>query len=160
MTVRKGDAGFTDSLARQNISKADPRIIALAHLDCLNAELGAAKLACPALAARLEGLQNILIEVMGIISGTGKTLAAAHTAALEERIAALKAATPPLTKFILPGMSPADAALHRARASARLAETACVAAAAPQETLAFINRLSLYLFMEAYSLSARPAKPV
>ncbi|MDR0734937.1 MAG: ATP:cob(I)alamin adenosyltransferase [Elusimicrobiota bacterium] len=157
MEIRKGDAGLTDSLARQNISKSDPRIIALAHLDCLNTELGAAKLACPALAPRLENLQNVLIETMGIISGSGKILDSAHTAALEESINALKTSTPPLKKFVLPGLSHADIALHRARACARLAETACVAAAAPVETLAFINRLSLYLFMEAYAQSAKPA---
>ena len=159
MAIRKGDAGLTDSLARQNISKADPQIIALAHLDCLNTELGAAKLACTALAAQLENLQNVLIEVMGIISGSGRTLSAAHTAALEERIGALKTSTPPLKRFVLPGLSPADISLHRARACARLAETACVAAAAPSEVLAFINRLSLYLFMESYALSAQTVKP-
>ena len=142
--MRKGDAGLTDSLAQKNIRKDDKRIIALAHLDRLSAELGFAKLEAPALKADLETIQKTLIEIMGIISGTGKKLDPMHLAWLETHTTAA-----PLKEFVLPGQNRAEAALHLARTSARLAETACVAAAAPPEVLAYINRLSLYLFYKA-----------
>ena len=135
---------MTDSLAQKNIRKDDKRIIALAHLDRLSAELGLAKLEAPSLRADLENIQKTLIEIMGIISGTGKKLDPKHIAWLEKRTAAA-----PLKEFVLPGKTRAEAALHLARTAARLAETACVAANAPEDVLAYINRLSLYLFYNA-----------
>jgi len=146
---RKGDTGLTDSIAQKNIRKDDKRIIALAHLDRLSAELGFAKLEAPAIKADLENIQKTLIEVMGIISGTGKKLDAKYLLFLEKQSAA------PIKEFVLPGVNRAEAALHLARTAARLAETACVAAAAPQEVLAYINRLSLYLFYQAVAQSGK-----
>ncbi|MDR0646468.1 MAG: ATP:cob(I)alamin adenosyltransferase [Elusimicrobiota bacterium] len=144
--IRKGDIGRTDSLARKNIKKDDKRIIALAMLDRLCAELGFAKTEIPALAESFTKIQNILIEIMGIISGSGKTLSRGGLDFLDLEIGRLGKELPPLKEFILPGNNKAEAILHLCRTCARVAETAAVAANAPQETLAFINRLSLYLF--------------
>lgn len=69
---------------------------------------------------------------------------------LETRIDALNADLAPLTSFILPGGSAEGAALHLARAVTRRAERSAVAAGAcnPQ-ALAYLNRLSDFLFVAA-----------
>ena len=149
MTTHKGDLGLTDSIARKDIRKDDKSIIALAHLDRLSAELGLARAQNPALSAQLEGIQLALVELMGIISGSGKKFDGKYLAFLDSQITELKAVSVPFKHFILPGSNTKEAVLHLARTSARLAETACVAASTPQAALAFINRLSLYLFMLA-----------
>ena len=74
---------------------------------------------------------------------------------LERDIDALNAELAPLRSFVLPGGTSAAAALHQARAICRRAERRMVALAAiPGETvgapaLAYINRLSDYLFVAA-----------
>ena len=58
-----------------------------------------------------------------------------------------------LTSFVLPGGSPAAAALHVARTVCRRAERACVALAGREEVsaaaLKYLNRLSDLLFVAA-----------
>jgi cob(I)alamin adenosyltransferase len=70
---------------------------------------------------------------------------------LEHAIDALNEGVPPLTSFILPGGSAGAAALHVARAVTRRAERSVVAMnrAANPQALAYINRLSDYLFVAA-----------
>ena len=69
-------------------------------------------------------------------------------------IDALNARLRPLRSFVLPGGSPAAAALHLARAVCRRAERRMVALAASGEAvgapaLQFVNRLSDFLFVAA-----------
>ena len=77
---------------------------------------------------------------------------------LESRIDALNEAMPPLTSFILPGGSEAAARVHVARAGVRRAERAMTALAAGEPTnpaaLAYINRLSDYLFVLTRAINA------
>jgi cob(I)alamin adenosyltransferase len=77
---------------------------------------------------------------------------------LEQAIDRLNDRAPPLTSFILPGGSEPAARVHVARASARAAERAMVALAASDpvnpQALAYINRLSDYLFVLARSINA------
>jgi cob(I)alamin adenosyltransferase len=76
---------------------------------------------------------------------------------LERRIDALNEALEPLRSFILPGGSEAAARVHVARAAVRRAERAMTALAAEAQVnpaaLAFVNRLSDYLFVLARSLN-------
>src|SRR3546814_2474556 len=69
---------------------------------------------------------------------------------LEVEIDAMNAALAPLTSFILPGGTEAAARLHLARAVARRAERAAVAAGATRDlnplAIAYLNRLSDPLF--------------
>jgi cob(I)alamin adenosyltransferase len=77
-------------------------------------------------------------------------ITAEQVARLEARIDALNADLAPLTSFILPGGSAAGAALHLARAVTRRAERAAVAAGACNgNALAYLNRLSDFLFVAA-----------
>jgi cob(I)alamin adenosyltransferase len=77
----------------------------------------------------------------------------AQVARLEAEIDAMNADLAPLTSFVLPGGTPAAAALHLARAITRRAERSTVAAAgaAPinPQVLAYLNRLSDWLFVAA-----------
>jgi cob(I)alamin adenosyltransferase len=80
-------------------------------------------------------------------------IVAAQVARLEGEIDDMNAAMPPLTSFILPGGSALGAALHIARSVTRRAERAAVAAAEVVAinplALAYINRLSDWLFVAA-----------
>lgn len=84
-------------------------------------------------------------------------IAPAQVEWLEQAIDALNADLAPLTSFILPGGSEAAARAHIARASVRRAERAMVALSAQEPVnpaaLAYINRLSDYLFVLARHLN-------
>lgn len=77
----------------------------------------------------------------------------AQAARLEAEMDAMNETLAPLTSFILPGGSPAVAALHLARATVRRAERWSVALAAEEavngHALAYLNRLSDHLFVTA-----------
>ena len=70
---------------------------------------------------------------------------------LESEVAAMNAALPPLTSFILPGGTAAAAAAHLARTVVRRAERAAVRLAAAEAVTAaairYLNRLSDHLFV-------------
>ena len=74
---------------------------------------------------------------------------------LEDAIDALNAKLHPLRSFVLPGGTAAAAALHQARAVCRRAERAMTALAeiegeeVGEAALAYVNRLSDYLFVAA-----------
>jgi cob(I)alamin adenosyltransferase len=69
-----------------------------------------------------------------------------------------------LTSFILPGGSEGAARTHIARAAVRRAERACTALAAAEPVnpaaLAYINRLSDYLFVLARALNNNGADDI
>jgi cob(I)alamin adenosyltransferase len=77
---------------------------------------------------------------------------------LERAIDALNQNLPPLTSFILPGGSEAAARVHISRAAVRRAERAAVALnraeAVNPAALAYLNRLSDYLFVLARAINA------
>ena len=77
-------------------------------------------------------------------------ITAKHARDLEAAIDAADAQLPPLTDFVLPGGTPAAAALHFARAVCRRAERLAVALAQEEELsqpiLVYLNRLSDLLF--------------
>ena len=82
----------------------------------------------------------------------------AQVARLEAEIDAMNATLEPLSSFILPGGSPAAAALHLARALIRRAEREIVAAgrsvALNPVALIYVNRLSDHLFTLARAVNA------
>lgn len=78
---------------------------------------------------------------------------------LETELDALNESLAPLTSFILPGGSEAAARAHVARAAVRRAERAMVALAQIEPVnpaaLAYINRLSDWLFVLARALNSK-----
>lgn len=164
--TRTGDNGTTGLVDGSRVSKADQRLHAIGEVDEVNSALGVAILALEAdsgdaaLVAGLRRIQNDLFDLGADIATPGDSfepsamelrMVAAQVDWLEDAIDSANDQLPPLTSFILPGGSSAAGHMHMARAIARRAERALVAAAQvvrinPQ-ALRYLNRLSDYLFV-------------
>ncbi len=169
--TRTGDAGRTGLFGGETVSKAHPRVAAYGAVDELNAALGwavAAGALDADLSAEVERIQSRLFDLGADLATPPGTPASAWlhrvpaswVAALEADIDAMDAALPPLRAFILPGGTPASAALHMARTVCRRAERAVVAAAEAGVELspvavAYLNRLGDWLFTAARAANAR-----
>ncbi len=162
--TRAGDDGTTGLLGGDRTLKNSLRIAAIGDVDELNAALG--------LVAGNEELQRLQCwlfdlgaELASPVDGQFDTpkITDRHVAWLEAAIDRHMDALPPLKAFILPGGSPAGAALHHARTVCRRAERAILALheAEPvrENARAFINRLSDYLFAAARSANAAAGVP-
>jgi cob(I)alamin adenosyltransferase len=117
----------------------------------------------PEFDALLGRIQNELFDLgadlatppkPGEAEGAALRIIDSQVARLETEIDALNAQLTPLTSFILPGGSPAAAALHLARTVCRRAEREAVrlvASGAPVSgpALRYLNRLSDLLFVAA-----------
>ena len=152
-----GDRKQSGLFSGERVSKAHPLLSAYGTLDECNSHLGAALAASPSAGVReeVEFLQSELFEVgADLATRPGgrevRRIAPEDIAEIERRIDAITARLPILRSFILPGGTPAGAALHVARAVCRRAEREAVAASesAPlnPHALVWINRLSDYLF--------------
>ena len=163
--TKAGDDGRTRLVTGEQVSKADPRVAAYGDVDELNAVLGLARLSTAGnavLDAILARAQNDLFDLGADLATPAAAYAfeplrivAAQVDRLEAEIDALNADLAPLTSFILPGGSPASAALHLARTVCRRAERRTVrfldgqAGEAHREALRYLNRLSDLLFVAA-----------
>ena len=166
--TRTGDAGETSLFDSSRVSKADPRVHAYGEVDELNASLGVALASHldPDLAEATTRIQRDLFAVGAQLADPAHRLADRVTRAfvtdadverLEQLIDLLETAMPPLRRFILPGGSPAGAALHLARTICRRAERRIVALEPPADLLLvrYINRLSDLLFVMARAANHR-----
>jgi cob(I)alamin adenosyltransferase len=167
--TRTGDSGETSLFDGTRVRKSDPRIDACGHVDELNAVLGLARAngADAALGDGLEQLQHDLFALGARLGDPNARIAGrVRKAALSEEdvrrleawIDAAEADLEPLRRFILPGGSPAGAALHVARTLCRRAERHIVAlgeGAVEPALLAYVNRLSDLLFVLARLANAR-----
>ena len=171
--TRTGDDGSTGLLGAGRVLKSSPRVEAYGAVDELNAHLGLVLALEPAaeLAAPLRSIQNDLFH-MGAELATpagdeaprpGPRIEARHVAALEALMQPWIAELGPLAEFILPGGTPAAAALHVARTVCRRAERLAVAFSRLEEvspqTLQYLNRLSDLLFVMARLENRRRGRP-
>lgn len=163
--TRTGDDGSTALANGERRSKADARVEAYGTVDETNAAIGLARLGldetAPRVDAMLGRIQNDLFDL-------GADLARPPTAGedaaevlrvtqsqvdrLEREIDELNADLAPLRSFVLPGGSPAAAALHLARTVCRRAERLMVMAQhggadMGVPALRYVNRLSDFLFV-------------
>lgn len=164
--TRTGDDGTTGLGSGERRLKSDLRVEAYGTVDEANACVGLARLhtatSHPELDAMLGRIQNDLFDLGAdlCVPETGEKLdyeplriIAAQTKRIEADIDALNADLQPLKSFILPGGSPAAAALHLARTVTRRAERAMVALAQDpaehvnREALRYVNRVSDFLFV-------------
>ncbi|WP_022676804.1 cob(I)yrinic acid a,c-diamide adenosyltransferase [Novosphingobium sp. B-7] len=166
--TRTGDDGTTGLVDGSRRGKHEPRMAAIGEVDEANSALGLAALVVPPDAgAELTRIQNDLFDLGADLATPGSDFAPGEmtlrvvpgqVAWLEAMIDARNAALPPLTSFILPGGSESAARVHLARAITRRAERAAVALAAQEPVnpaaLAYLNRLSDYLFVLARALNA------
>ena len=165
--TRTGDDGTTGLVAGPRRRKDDLRVEAYGTVDETNSCVGMARLHTAddtVLHAMLERIQNDLFD-LGADLATPETdeppaweplrIAQSQVDRLEQEIDALNAELEPLRSFVLPGGSPAAAALHLARTVSRRAERIMVALAKTESehvspaALKYINRLSDFLFVAA-----------
>lgn len=164
--TRTGDDGTTGLGAGPRRLKHDLRIDAFGTVDEANACIGMARLHTatthPEIDAMLSRVQNDLFDLGADLAtpDTGEKLSyeplrivASQVARLEADIDALNKPIAPLRSFILPGGSPAAAALHLARTVSRRAERLMVELSQTDgelvgsEALKYINRVSDFLFV-------------
>ncbi len=182
--TRTGDDGSTGLGDGQRRKKFDARVAAYGEVDELNCLIGLARLKTQdaadadltAIDATLARAQNDLFDLGADLCvppaaqeqapGAALRIAPAQVDRLETDIDALNADLAPLRSFVLPGGTPAAAALHHARTVCRRAERAIVALAALEgesvgaPALAYVNRLSDYLFVAARYANKRGADDI
>lgn len=164
--TRQGDQGRTRLADGQLVSKTHPRVVCLGELDELNSHIGLLRAFLlrdfPAVAADdselLLAVQRSLFDAGSLAAGcdSGSDFAVG-TRQLEAAIDC--APMPAFDGFVLPGGHLAAAQAHVARTVCRRAERALLAAgavewAAHTALLAYINRLSDYLFVLARKINA------
>jgi cob(I)alamin adenosyltransferase len=164
--TRTGDDGTTGLVDGSRLLKSDIRMQAMGDVDEANSLIGVAIVAlaqtAQLLSASLLRIQNDLFDLGADIATPGEDFApsdmvlrivGSQVTWLETAMDEYNDALSPLTSFILPGGSEAAATLHVARAAARRAERSFVALAAAEPVnpaaLAYINRLSDFLFVAA-----------
>lgn len=164
--TRTGDDGTTGLVDGSRIAKNAGLMVAIGDVDEANSLIGFAIRALDdaAMAARLTRIQNDLFDLGADLATPAADgadpfapgemslrIIAAQVERLEVEIDAMNAEMPPLSSFILPGGSESAARLHLARTATRRAERSAVAAADERainpHALAYINRLSDWLFV-------------
>ena len=165
--TRTGDNGTTGLVAGPRRKKHDLRVESYGEVDEANSCIGLVRqhlAGQPDLDAMLMRIQNDLFDLGADLATpeTGKKLdyeplriAQVQVDRLEKEIDLLNADLEPLRSFVLPGGTPAAAALHLARTVVRRAERRIVALqdvegeAVSVAAAAYINRLSDFLFVAA-----------
>ena len=171
--TRTGDGGETGLFDGRRVPKSDLRVDAYGEIDEVNAALGVALAdgMDDDIAGMLQTIQRDLFAIGGRLADPSRRVAdrvekarigAADINRLEAWIDQLESELPPLCRFILPGGSGAGARLHVARTICRRAERRIVALGhegIEAELLAYVNRLSDYLFVAARAVNHRAGVP-
>ena len=173
--TRTGDDGTTGLVDGSRLPKHAARMEAIGAVDEANSAIG---LAVVALAGSghtkaLSRIQNDLFDLGADLATPGTDFAPSEMVLrmvpsqslwLEAEIDALNEGVSPLTSFILPSGSEGAARVHVARASVRRAERAMTALGESDPVnpaaLAYVNRLSDYLFVLARAVNADGAGDV
>ena len=175
--TRTGDDGTTGLVDGSRVAKASSRIEAIGKVDEANSAIGlaAASLESGAHADALFRIQNDMFDLGADLATPAPDADFAPSEMvlrvtqeqvdwIEQAIDGLNESLEPLSSFVLPGGSEAAARTHVARASVRAGERAVTALAAEEPinpaAVAYINRLSDYLFVLARVLNANGADDV
>ena len=161
--TRRGDDGRTGLLGPERVPKYDPRPEAFGTVDEAQAALGLARAAGPApdVAEIVLAVQRELYDLMAELAAGGDEdspfaggITAGHVARLEGWLAEFEGRVEMPKEFVVPGDSPAGAALHLARTVVRRAERRAVRLAdegllGNGQVQRYLNRLSSLLFVLA-----------
>ncbi|WP_072369729.1 cob(I)yrinic acid a,c-diamide adenosyltransferase [Hyphomicrobium sp. NDB2Meth4] len=172
--TRTGDKGTTALGSGERVPKHALRISAYGTVDETNATVGMARVHLgaghPGLDAKLLRVQNDLFDLGAdlCVPDRGEKLeyeplrmSDGQVKRLEDEIDEMNTELKPLRSFVLPGGSPAAAALHVARTVSRRAERLMVELSEdPSEpvsaaALKYINRLSDFLFVASRYVNDR-----
>ena len=172
ITTRGGDGGETSLGDGARVRKDALRVEAYGTVDEANACLGLLRLHLDLDAeadAMVARIQNDLFDLGAdlCVPGDGPDrlrVTDAQCVRLEQEVAAMNAAIPPLRSFVLPGGSAGAAHAHLARTVTRRAERLVVALAAEETVnpaaLRYLNRLSDHLFVLSRRLNGNGAGDV
>ncbi len=175
--TRTGDDGTTGLVGGERTDKHSARIEAIGRVDEANCSIGHAVCAIEDAEQRalLTRVQNDMFDLGADIATPSEDgdfapkemelrIAASQPEWLEQQIDAFNAVLEPLNSFVLPGGSEAAARIHIARASTRAAERAMTELASETainpQALAYINRLSDFLFVMGRVLNDNGASDV
>lgn len=174
--TKTGDTGKTRLATGEPVDKWHPRVAAYGKVDEVNAALGLCALeASGEMLAAIRRIQNDLFDLGADLAtpDRGKKLeweplrmVIAQVDRLEAEIDLMNADIPPLDSFILPGGSRLAAHLHLARTLCRSAERkvaevyGMAGETVSDEALAFINRLSDWLFVAGRAANTNGADDV
>ncbi|WP_424957603.1 cob(I)yrinic acid a,c-diamide adenosyltransferase [Hyphomicrobium sp. 1Nfss2.1] len=172
--TRTGDKGTTALGSGERVPKHALRISAYGTVDETNSSVGMARVHLgaghPGLDAKLLRVQNDLFDLGAdlCVPDRGEKLeyeplrmSDAQVQRLEAEIDEMNTELKPLRSFVLPGGSPAAAALHVARTVSRRAERLMVELSedpsepVSAEALKYINRLSDFLFVASRYVNDR-----
>jgi cob(I)alamin adenosyltransferase len=175
--TRTGDDGSTGLVDGSRLPKNSARVAAYGDIDETNSVIGVVRLHLTH-----QGLDQTLARIQNELFDLGADLAtplpakgdpdseyalriiASQVTQLETDLDALNADMSALTSFILPGGSAPAAYLHQARTVSRRAERMMVSLAADADVnphaLAYINRLSDFLFVAARWCNGQGANDV
>jgi cob(I)alamin adenosyltransferase len=156
--TRTGDDGSTGMADGSRVAKDDLILQAIGEVDELNSQL--AVLVCHApddFGAVIRAIQNELFNVGAELSMGQAMIGQEHVYALENSLDEMNKNLTPLKEFILPGGGLAASYCHVARAVCRRVERSLVSLHKQNELnshlLAYVNRLSDYLFVLARAVS-------
>lgn len=181
--TRTGDDGTTGLVDGSRVAKDDALMAAIGDVDEANSLIGFALRALDdaEMVARLTRIQNDLFDLGADLATPAPNapddsadpfapgemtlrIVASQVDRLEQEIDAMNADMPPLSSFILPGGSEGAARLHLARTATRRAERSAVAATAMRalnpRALAYLNRLSDWLFVACRAANGNGAGDV
>jgi len=160
--TKRGDAGKTDLLSGERVSKTNSLIEAYGTVDELSTVLGITLSSLHdksmEFAEIIIAIQDQLHTICANLANTGArknraTIQENHISYLEEKCDYYEEHTPTLRHFIIPGGTITASYLHHARAVCRRGERRILVAAADYEVekniLPYINRLSDLLFLMA-----------
>jgi cob(I)alamin adenosyltransferase len=172
---KRGDKGETSLLLGPRVPKSDPHCEAYGTIDEAVAAIGLAKAL-----ARKQGVRDTLLAVqkdLFVLSGELAAPPEAHeklarkypvisdsnVLRLEELISDLEQTVKMPDRFVIPGDSPASAAMHLARAIIRRAERRVVSLQQDgqvpnQAVLRYLNRLADLLFTLSLCEETGPSK--
>ncbi len=168
--TRLGDDGETHLGDMSRVAKTDARIEAYGTVDELNAQIGLTRALGaldPQRDAWLARIQNDLFDVGADLSvplsdeRERLRVDSEQTAWLERACDDVNATLAPLRSFVLPGGTPAGAALHVCRTVCRRAERRTIACGelVNREVVRYLNRLSDLLFILAREANG-PQEPL
>ena len=162
--TRGGDGGETSLGDGTRVPKDALRVDAYGTVDEANATIGLLRLHTHGEEdAMLSRIQNDLFDVGADLcvpgaAGDRLRMTDAPSLRLENEVAAMNAALPALSSFILPGGTPAAAHAHLARTVVRRAERLVVELARAETVnpavIRLLNRLSDHLFVLGRRLNA------
>ncbi|MDE1824391.1 MAG: cob(I)yrinic acid a,c-diamide adenosyltransferase [Candidatus Micrarchaeota archaeon] len=161
----KGDSGSTGILASGRLSKGDDLIEAIGCADELNSSIGIALFYIhdDQIRIDLKMVQNDLFIIGANLASLNSDKVkkakfdSESIVRLEEKVKHLGRSMPELKEFVLPGGSEGSVHLHLSRTIARRAERSVVRASAnyaiDKTVLAYLNRLSSFLFVVSLYLN-------